>query len=591
MKLSKIYSNYPNKFRTIRFRDGLNVILGHVQDADNRAKDTHNLGKTLFGQIIDFCLMRTRDPEFFLFAYPQFEDFVFFLEIRLQSGGYLTIRRSVREASKGAFKRHAVGNQNFTELPADEWDHWNQPFNTAKDILDGILDLTVLRPWSYRQAVAYSLRSQRDFDEPFKLAKFAGNHADWKPFLAQILGFDGMIVAAGYTLEDEIARLKGEEKQLLARASGISDPDQLRGQIEIVEGEATILESELDRFDFSPEDRRVTRELVSNIDSEIVQLNAARYSLDSDRARIQSAIGVRLSINLKSLQKIYAEAKIYFGEQVTKDFTALERFNAQLAEERDEYLRQDLAEIERQLAMLEDQLTGLGDRRAALIASLTDPESLSKYKRLTKDLVGRQADLETLKRLQSVLADLAAVRGRIKGKEKDLEAVTATLEDAVSLPSERYAAIRGFFDKIVKHVVDQHANLFSRVNSAGHLEFDVQILNDAAKPTGAADGFSYGRLLCIAFDLAIMRAYLAEPFPHFVFHDGILETLDDRKKLNLIDVIRQYARIGVQHIVTVIDSELPIDATGRRFTFDNDEVILTLTDDGDSGRLFKMSAW
>jgi uncharacterized protein YydD (DUF2326 family) len=37
------------------------------------------------------------------------------------------------------------------------------------------------------------------------------------------------------------------------------------------------------------------------------------------------------------------------------------------------------------------------------------------------------------------------------------------------------------------------------------------------------------------------------------YHDGVLETLDDRKKLNLIDVIRDYAGHGVQHVVTAID--------------------------------------
>jgi uncharacterized protein YydD (DUF2326 family) len=88
-----------------------------------------------------------------------------------------------------------------------------------------------------------------------------------------------------------------------------------------------------------------------------------------------------------------------------------------------------------------------------------------------------------------------------------------------------------------------------------------------------------------------MRAYVKEAFPHFVFHDGFLETLDDRKKLNLIDVSREYCKYGIQHIVTVIESELPCASNGRKFAFAADEIILTLTDEGDSGRLFKMPAW
>ena len=458
-------------------------------------------------------------------------------------------------------------------------------------MLDGVLDLSVLKPWSFRQAVSYSLRSQRDYDEPFKLAKFAGSHSEWKPFLSHILGFSGKTVARGYELEAAITKLEGEEKSLIARTSGVANPDQLRGQIEIVQQEVAGIEQELDKFDFTPEDKRITRELVSQIDARIVQLNETRYSLSSDKAKIQSALAVHLSIDMKSLKKLFEDAKIYFGDQVKKDFDALEKFNKQLADERDEYLQKDLEELETQLVEIDGELAALNERRASALASLTDNESLSKYKRHTKQLVGRQADLETLRRTEIVLAELAEKRKEIKAKKKELDTVSAALEKAVTKQPDRYKSIRNYFDQIVKKVVDKHGNLYSQVNTNGHLEFAVEVLDAAAKTTSAGQGFSYGRLLCIAFDLAIMRAYIQESFPHFVFHDGLLETLDDRKKLNLIDVSREYCKLGIQHIVTVIESELPRMSNGRKFAFTTDETILVLTEEGDNGCLFKMPAW
>jgi uncharacterized protein YydD (DUF2326 family) len=591
VKLSKLYSNFPRKFRSVKFNDGLNVVLGHIVNPKSRDKDTHNLGKSLFAQLIDFCLMKQKESAFFLFEHEQFEDFVFFLELRTHQGKYITIRRSVAEASKGSFKRHDLGDQDFIDLGEPQWDHWNLPFEKAREVLDGALDMAVLRPWSFRQAVSYSLRSQKDFDEPFKLAKFLGGHANWKPFLSHVLGFDGKTVASGYGLEAELATLRSEEKQLAARTNGVEEADAIRGQIEIVEQDVDTIQQELDKFDFSPEDKRVTRQLVTSIDGRIVQLNEARYTLSSDKARIQSAMSVHLSIDLKSLSKIFGESKIYFSDQVQKDFAALERFNRELAEERDEYLRKDLEEIDAQLARTDTELAELNEERAEALASLTDAESLSKYKRLTKQLVSRQADLETLKRAQAALSELISKRKEIKKKGKKLESIAAELEKAVNNPSARYKAIHLYFNQIVTKVIDLHANLFSRVNKEGHLEFNAQILDKSGKPSSAGEGFSYGRLLCIAFDLSIIRAYLKEPFPHFVYHDGFLETLDDRKKLNLIDVSRDYCRLGVQHIVTVIDSELPHDSSGKRVSFSSDEIILTLTDEGNNGRLFRMPPW
>ncbi|MEM9454613.1 MAG: DUF2326 domain-containing protein [Myxococcota bacterium] len=137
----------------------------------------------------------------------------------------------------------------------------------------------------------------------------------------------------------------------------------------------------------------------------------------------------------------------------------------------------------------------------------------------------------------------------------------------------------------------QHANLFTKLNAKGNIEFRVSIVDAEGKATSAGEGHTYGRLLCIAFDLAVVRAHLGQPWPHFVYHDGALETLDPRKKLNLIDVIREYSRLGIQHIVTLIDSELPHDAEGKRLDFDDDEIILRLHDEGEEGLLFRMEPW
>ena len=49
--------------------------------------------------------------------------------------------------------------------------------------------------------------------------------------------------------------------------------------------------------------------------------------------------------------------------------------------------------------------------------------------------------------------------------------------------------------------------------------------------------------------------------------------------------------MGIQQIVTVIDSDLPMDESGERFAFRDDEVVLVLHDKDDSGRLFRLPRW
>ena len=168
MKLSRLYSNKPELFEPVDFVAGLNVVMAEIRLPENRDKDTHNLGKTTLGRLLDFGFLAGRDPKFFLFKHLDlFKNFVFFLEIELQDASYVTVRRSVEEASKISFKKHQAGHQDFSALPMLEWDHQDVPFDRARDLLDGLLDLRALKPWSFRKGLGYLLRSQDDFRDLF----------------------------------------------------------------------------------------------------------------------------------------------------------------------------------------------------------------------------------------------------------------------------------------------------------------------------------------------------------------------------------------------------------------------------------------
>lgn len=76
-----------------------------------------------------------------------------------------------------------------------------------------------------------------------------------------------------------------------------------------------------------------------------------------------------------------------------------------------------------------------------------------------------------------------------------------------------------------------------------------------------------------------------------MFHDGVFEALDDCKKENLLAVIREHAASGLQQVITAIDSDLPARPVSAASIFEDHEISLRLHDEGDEGRLFKMSAW
>jgi uncharacterized protein YydD (DUF2326 family) len=213
MKLSKIYSNKPSHFDSVSFYDDLNVIYGEIRLPENKNRDTHNLGKSTFGRVIDFLLLSQRSSDFFLFKYPDlFSSFVFFLEIKIKESHYLTIRRDVTNHSKICFKRHLESNQNFNSLPIEQWDHSSVPFERAKELLDSLIDLNSIKPWNYRDALGYLIRSQDDYSDVFRLKKFQSKDAYWKPYLAHILGFDASLIRELYDKEKSLEEKKAKEE-------------------------------------------------------------------------------------------------------------------------------------------------------------------------------------------------------------------------------------------------------------------------------------------------------------------------------------------------------------------------------------------
>jgi len=545
MKLSRLYSNKPDLFEPVEFVQGLNVVMAEIRLPENRNKDTHNLGKTTLGRLLDFGFLAKRDPKFFLFKHAQlFQDFIFFLEIELGDASFVTIRRGVEEATKISFKRHEAGHQDLSGLPLAEWDHQEMPFERARDLLDGLLDWRALKPWAFRKGLGYLLRSQDDFRDVFHLRKFAAAHSDWKPFLAHVLGFDAQLVAQHYEKEAQLAEKQSTTQTIKNELGGsIEDISKIEGILLLKQKEAEKKKKLLDAFDFRSQDKDSTKHLVDDIDERIASLNAVRYSLSQNKKKIIASLeDDQILFNPDEAQRLFEEAGVLFKGQIKKDFQQLIAFNRAITDERRGYLQEERAEVEAEL------------------------------KRINAEL-------------RTEIRALTEARGHLQTQ------IEADVEKQNSDQNSLFSAIRVFFSEIVEEVIDRKALLSVSPNQVGHLEFRAEILDESGNATSADLGHTYKKLLCIAFDLAILRAHLDDKFPRFVYHDGVFESLDDRKKENLLAVIRRYAELGLQPIITLIDSDLPARAADELRVFSSDEIVLTLHDEGRHGRLFKMKAW
>jgi uncharacterized protein YydD (DUF2326 family) len=596
MKLSKLYSNQNNLFEPLCFNDGLNVVLAEIRDPANLNKDTHNLGKTTIAQIIDFCLLKKRSANFFLFKNESiFSEYVFFLEVNLGHDVFVTIRRSVAEASKISLFYSSEPCQDSSMLPEADWNHWRLPFDKAKELLESRFGFSVALDWPFRKPLAYALRLQDDYQDVFQLGKFRGAHADWKPFLAELVGLNGIMVQEAYNLAAEAEAVIRSISEIEPQLLGLADsPDRLEGMILLRAKEVDELERRLANFDFKLPDAAVSEELVNQTEETIAGNNERRYHLQMSLQTIDKTLGEKVQFDIKGVERVFADSQVYFGDQLKRDYKELMDFMRSISIERSELLQEERAEILEELEEIDSELHELNSRRMDALATLREAKSIAKFREHTERLVDLKTTLAILERQREQMDHLTILRHKLSAVHQRRNDVVQAIEENITSSTRhesRYRRIRIDFGEIVKSVLDRPAVLSCSLNREGNIEFRAEILDEAGTTTSADDGHTYRKLLCVAFDIAVFSAYLQDSFIHFVFHDGVFESLDDRKKRCLLHEIRERANAGLQQIITVIDSDLPLLEDGSRMTFDKSEILRLLHDQGDDGRLFRMAAW
>lgn len=94
----------------------------------------------------------------------------------------------------------------------------------------------------------------------------------------------------------------------------------------------------------------------------------------------------------------------------------------------------------------------------------------------------------------------------------------------------------------------------------------------------------------MAFDLSLLIYYAKNSFFKFVYHDGILEGMDDRIKIRLLNKVKVVCReYNIQYILSLIDSDIPVQSDGTKYPITSNEICLELHDKDDSGKLFLKS--
>lgn len=588
MKLSQLYCN-DNRFHNIKFNLGVNLVLGKVSKKYDLNKDSHNLGKSTLVDLLDFMLLKKVDKyHIFRRFHELFSGHVFYLEIILPNGKYMTIRRSVAEDTKISFLTTETSTMCGN---ATTWDQEGLSFEKAKTYLNECLSFNVLPSWDYRKTVTFFLRSQKDYISVFQLGKFInGKHRDWKPIVFELLGYDSHSLIEKYDLDQQIADNQAAIASISDEMSiKAEDYDRVKSSLEIKVAERDEMQKNIDAFNFYAEERTINKNLVEEIERNISELNTKEYALSYDLDKTKQSIENIPLFDMEQLKEIYAEAQVYFPEQLAHDYDELVSFNKKVTQERNQYLREQVTQIETELRQVRESLKDLNDRRNIALSTLQDRDTFHKFKEYQKKLAVLEGEIN---RLTLQLSNIDRVTTLTeKGDELNLKLQQVSKEVVNSVKNqtnEDTLVLKRLFNDVFRFVFAVSALLYVKPNKSNNVEFHADVAPDEkTAATAEGSGNSYKKMLCVSFDIAVLATYSQRSYFHFVYHDGVFEGLDNRKKTLFLQVVRDYCnRYGIQYIFSTIEDDVPVEMMS---TFDKSEICLTLNDQNDSGKLFGFS--
>lgn len=582
MKLKRVFSD--RNFKNVKFEDNFNVVFAEISDK-TKEKNTHNLGKTSLLIVIDFLLLSTFTKRTPILNDPEFNGQTFYLELLLNSGKFLVIKRSLSKPSKVAFKCNDEELHSFN--PPEIWDEENVPFEEAQKKLESFLGFDVLTKWSYRMPISYFLRTQKDYLDVFQLSKFKGKHLTWKPFVFELLGFDGLLVKEKMD-NDEIQKKRKEEIEQIQQQLHFNfcEKDKIIGLIEIKTREKEKIEEKVDKFDFYIRDKRTTEVLTEKFDAELSNLKAEQYYLSRDIKKINDILNEnRAVIKVEKLRELYTEVELYFPKEIEKKFEELEQFSEKISAERKKHLSENLENLKQQYKNVDELIKKKESEKGKVISTLVENSVFDKFKLCQKELNSIDVEITSLQEKLKVIESFPPIDLDVKKQNENL---VSLIQKAID--GRAHSELNYIFNQLISEIIGTNAVISVQLNAENNVEFDADYQGTARTLTSEANGMSYKKLLCAAFDIALLIYYSKHSFFRFVYHDGIMEGLDDRIKRKLLQTTQKVCEENnLQYVLTIIDSDLPLDEAGKPIEISNECVCLRLNDKDDNGKLFMRS--
>ena len=533
------------RFKTVHFRDGLNLLIAETTPLSRRTESRNGAGKSSVIELLHFLL--GSDATKHICTNKHLKDTTFRLEMDWPGQ-----TEPLRISRTGNSPRRILLNpdiaRSYVELQGTNLVGWRELIDQD---LFGLP--TEHRGVSGRALLSYLIRRESidGFIDPTRWTSRAASSVDISTNLAYLLGQDWQPADRHRDINkrDSMRRELRKVAKDPAWGSLVGNAAELRGRTLVVKADLERLSRQVREFHVVPE-YETLKQRADELTKSIQAMSNADIADQRNLEDVETALTSETDVDIGYLRPVFEEVEIMLPDHVQHRFSEVQSFHEAVIRNRRHYREDELRETRERLQERKEKRRVLGTEQQEILKQLSEGGALESLEILHRAVAAKEAELAALSQRIEALEDLEATTQDIKQARADL--VQKMSRDLVERRQQEAEVSTLFLEYVRRLYGSERSAYLTFVATETGLRITPVIDHDASS--------GIGRMKIFCFDLAMaVVAHRYGRAPDFLVHDGYLyDGVDARQVAHALDLGAEVARDeNMQYIVTMTPTMWP----------------------------------
>jgi len=556
MFLKRLYSDPPGLFRsgksehpdTIVFKEGFNFIFGKKDNSESK-EPLNGIGKSTLADLIDFCLLADFKPsnKRLYKEKSRLEGYKIVLEFKVNHLDYI-IKRSTTDKN---IELGVLYQEEEISLKDARIKLFQIIFNNPD--YEGVAD----EKW-FRSLMSFFLKIHKkkkgEFVDPINFLTQSNSMNEINQYNFFLLGLHNKLICKNFELQKDVndrntaIRLV---KRIVEKNYGISIKE-VDSQLSKLRNEIKKSKAAIEVFKLAEQFKDVEIKL-NELTAQIKYLSEQNFWMDKKIKSYKESYELkdRLSDSkIRGIEKLYTELNDQLSGIVGKSLKEAVDFRKKLAQSREEFLKEEIQQLESDIRKNEKDKNELDEQRQKLFLLLQSKEAFTDLTQAFYYLGEREKELSEVEGKIKAYRDLESEKQLYKKQDAEINLEIKSFLENIK---DEIDAFERLFSKVYNRIYPESASSGFSIApnfSVSKVNINVSFDKDESK------GWNKGRTLI--YDIAIMLNAIRNNFkmPRFLLHDGIFDGMDKSQFVELYHYVQSLQKEGnkFQYIVTMIEA-------------------------------------